>query len=102
MSIRRAFDLSNLHKGFVAHTLLCISVIHRVTGPVLKLEHLPVRAVGVMGNGKTFDTLLSQGVHPIPESFRILRIEARKRNRRQFICAAKENIAVQVAHIIRR
>ena len=100
MGFRGAFDLGDLHQGFVPHALLGVRAVHGVARPIHQLEHLTVRAVGVVGNGQAFDALLPQPVHPIPQPFRILGMKARKRFGRKSIAITKNYIAMEIAPIL--
>ena len=100
MSIGGALDLGDLHNRLVANALIGVFIVHRVARPVHELEHLAVGAIRVVGNRQTFDALISQRIHPVPETLRVLGIQPGKRYGRQFICAAEHDVAMQVTHIV--
>ena len=102
VGLRCAFDLGDLHQGFVSHALLGVRAVHGVARPIHQLEHLTVRAVGVVGNRQTFDALFPQPVHPIPQPFRVLGMKARKRFSRKSIAITKDYIAMEIAPIVGR
>ena len=54
-----------------------------------------------MRYGQAFNALFTQAVHPLPQAFRVLGIEAGKRQGRQAPGIAENHIAVQVAARIR-
>ena len=100
MGIGSALNLGNLHNRLIAHALIGVSIVHWVARPVHQLEHLPVGAIRVVGNRQTFDALISQRIHPVPETLRVLGIQPGKRHGRQFVGAAKYDVTVQVADIV--
>ena len=55
-----------------------------------------------MGNRQTFDALVSQRIHPVPETLRVLGVQSGKRHGRQFVGAAKYDVTVQIADIVSR
>ena len=102
MRVGSPFDLRNLDNRFIAHTLVGIGVIHGVARPIHQLEHLAIGTIGVMGDSQTFNTLFPERIHPVPEALRVLGVQTRKRHSRQFVGAAKHNVAVQIADIVSR
>ena len=100
MGIGSALDLGDLHNWLIANALVSVLIVHRVTCPVHQLEHLAVGAIRVVGNRQTLNTLISQCIHPVPETLRVLRIQPGKRYGRQFVGAAEDYVAMQVAHIV--
>ena len=102
MRVGGSFYLGNFDDRFVAHTLVGIGVIHGVACPVHQLEHLAIGTIRVMGNGQAFNTLSPERIHPVPKALRVLGVQPRERHSRQFIGAAKHNVAVQIADIVSR
>ncbi len=102
MRVGGSLYLAHLDERLVADPLLRVVVVHRISGPVDQLEHLTVGAVRVVRDGETLDALRAQLVHPVPQTFGILRVEARERDGGQALTVLEDDVAVQVAAIVGR
>ena len=101
VGLRSALDLGHLDQGLVAHPQVGVGGVKRFAAHRLQLEHVAVAAVRVVGDGEPFDALRPAFVEPAPEVLGIARIGRRKGLRRRF-AAAEDDVAVQVAAIVRR
>ena len=102
MGFGRSFDLGDLDQRLVADPLHGIAVVNGIPGPIYQLEYLAIAAVRVVGDRQAFDALFAQVVHPLPESFGILGVEAGEGDRRNPIAALEDHVAVEVAHVVTR
>jgi len=102
MRLRCSLDLRDLDDRLVAPAPFDVGVVHWVARPIDELEHLPIRAVRVVRNGKALDPLRAQAVHPVPQAFGVLRMEAREGLGGQLVAAAEDHVAMQIAAVVAR
>ena len=76
MSFGGALYLGEFNQGLITQALGCVVLIHRVTGPIYKLEHRAIRTVGIMGYRHGLNTFSPESIHPVPEPFWILAVKS--------------------------
>ena len=98
VSLGLALHLRDFDQPFVAHARFGPGGVNGAAHAVhIGGVHPAVGQVGVVGNGQQFVARLALGVHPLPQLFRMPRIECRIGCHRHLGAVTEKDIAVQVA-----
>ena len=103
MGLGCALELMDFGQRLIVHALLRPGGINRSPFAVnLQGKHNAIAQVGVMRDRQQLITCLALGIHPVPEIFRMIRVQGSKGSFRHFLGIFKDDIAVHVAIVWRR